>query len=1083
MRSIHPLVALLLLLFTAQTLVNVASAWSNGGYSSNPSNPDYGTHDWIAEHAKNWLPAVEWKWIDDNLNCFLYGTEYPDNSGASYGTTRGYGDTTKHHNYYDSSGFAIDASAAMRATEEYAKALSELKAGRNDTAAIYAGSMTHYIADVAVFGHVMTGETHHSDYEDYVGTRTTSYSYGVFESYLIFDGKLENVSAYDASISLGWDTFNDKGGTYTASWMDTNYNWDNPAFKNRCGESLNLATNYVADVLHMLYIQAKASQSTSHIIVNEVEQNPSGTDAGYEWIELYNPTSNIVDISGWTASTTAGVIVTLRIPSGTRIPTGGYYVVTYSSQWLDNEGESVILRDSSGNEVDRTPSLSDTYNDDRSWQRYPNGRDTDSVSDWSFRWSTKGASNGGEVVEKKPTTISCGLSKSTITKGETVTISGAINVSVSGSVTIQVSTDNELTWNNLSTVTSASDGRYSCTWTPSTAGTYSIRATWSGDLTYIGATSPKANLTVNEPVTKILTTISCLVSPTELSVGTTLIVSGAITPTRSEVTVTLTYILPNGTMLKRTAITTSDGKYSDAYTPLVAGSFNVKASWDGDTAYEGASSQSVYFTVTKISSTISCKVSSSSFTIGGSVTVSGSISPSVSEKTVTLTYTKPDGSTFMRTATTGADGSYRDSFKPTDLGSWGIQATWDGNTMSEGASSSRVSFTVSMVPSTVSCSLSSSSLTIGDSVTISGSIIPARAGVPVNINYRSDSSWSTLTNVLTASDGSFSYFWTPTSVGSYQLKASWEGDAEHEGASSLLLSFSVEKISTTISASLSKTTITEGDEITVSGTIQPAPGSVSVTLTYKKPDGATMTRTVTSTNDGTYTDTFKPTPKGSWSVTASWKGSETYEGTTSTPASFTVEEKKGCIVATATYGSELSPEVQFLRGFRDNYIQYTFAGKNFMAVFNAWYYSFSPSVAAAISAYDAIRGFMKILLYPLIGILHLSSITYSLFGFNPEFAVVASGLVASSLIGITYISPIALILCLVKKANISNKVIRAQSLIWAISMGSIVMAEIIQSQSLMMLSTALFVLSTMSLAVLYSVKYIRIFYTQIRRSI
>jgi hypothetical protein len=27
------------------------SGWSNGGYSANPSNPDYGTHDWIAEHA------------------------------------------------------------------------------------------------------------------------------------------------------------------------------------------------------------------------------------------------------------------------------------------------------------------------------------------------------------------------------------------------------------------------------------------------------------------------------------------------------------------------------------------------------------------------------------------------------------------------------------------------------------------------------------------------------------------------------------------------------------------------------------------------------------------------------------------------------------------------------------------------------------------------------------------------------------------------------------------------------------------------------------------------------------------------
>ena len=41
-------------------------------------------------------------------------------------------------------------------------------------------------------------------------------------------------------------------------------------------------------------------------------------------------------------------------------------------------------------------------------------------------------------------------------------------------------------------------------------------------------------------------------------------------------------------------------------------------------------------------------------------------------------------------------------------------------------------------------------------------------------------------------------------------------------------------------------------------------------------------------------------------------------------------EKKGCIIATSTYGSELSPEVQFLREFRDDTVLNTFAGSGFM---------------------------------------------------------------------------------------------------------------------------------------------------------
>src|SRR5919206_3966970 len=42
--------------------------------------------------------------------------------------------------------------------------------------------------------------------------------------------------------------------------------------------------------------------------------------------------------------------------------------------------------------------------------------------------------------------------------------------------------------------------------------------------------------------------------------------------------------------------------------------------------------------------------------------------------------------------------------------------------------------------------------------------------------------------------------------------------------------------------------------------------------------------------------------------------------------------KGGCLIATAAFGSEIAPEVQFLRNFRENYILHTYAGSNFMKV-------------------------------------------------------------------------------------------------------------------------------------------------------
>ena len=230
-------------------------AWSNGGYSDDPSNPDYGTHDWIAEHALDWLPSGQKQFILNNLAWYFYGTELPDNGQASDGI----GDTGKHHVYYFANGSLQEDDAAVRAQMEYENAVNLFRTGDVVGAAKRLGVMTHYISDVAVFGHVMGSKTfwgsehHHSDYEEYVNEKTNSPA-DEFNAFLAFDGSLTNTSAYDAALTLAYDTTFDVDGDLTCVWMDQNYNWDNPTFKNRCGQSLNLAVNLIADVLHTFYV-------------------------------------------------------------------------------------------------------------------------------------------------------------------------------------------------------------------------------------------------------------------------------------------------------------------------------------------------------------------------------------------------------------------------------------------------------------------------------------------------------------------------------------------------------------------------------------------------------------------------------------------------------------------------------------------------------------------------------------------------------------------------------------------------------------------------------------------------------------
>lgn len=74
----------------------------------------------------------------------------------------------------------------------------------------------------------------------------------------------------------------------------------------------------------------------------------------------------------------------------------------------------------------------------------------------------------------------------------------------------------------------------------------------------------------------------------------------------------------------------------------------------------------------------------------------------------------------------------------------------------------------------------------------------------------------------------------------------------------------------------------------------------------------------------------------------------------------------GCLIATATYGSELAPQVQQLRELRDNSLLQTESGVNFMNSFNDFYYSFSPIIADYERENTIFREVVKIAITPMI---------------------------------------------------------------------------------------------------------------------
>ena len=170
-------------------------------------------------------------------------------------------------------------------------------------------------------------------------------------------------------------------------------------------------------------------------------------------------------------------------------------------------------------------------------------------------------------------------------------------------------------------------------------------------------------------------------------------------------------------------------------------------------------------------------------------------------------------------------------------------------------------------------------------------------------------------------------------------------------------------------------------------------------------------------------------------------------------------QPSGCLIATAAYGSELAPQVQFLRDFRDQRIMATAAGSSFMNVFNSWYYSFSPHVADYERQQPWLQQGVRIAIQPLLAILTISEKAYA--GLPGEYGAVIAGLTASSLIGGVYLWPLALLP--IRSSKLSSRT--SLKILAAVILGSVVaiiVAIAIGNTTALMTATSALVVSTIA---------------------
>ncbi|MCK4595687.1 lamin tail domain-containing protein, partial [candidate division WOR-3 bacterium] len=130
------------------------------------------------------------------------------------------------------------------------------------------------------------------------------------------------------------------GILYTAIYSDTNSNWQQLSyvwtaptgatwakptlrFYDVVGNWDGDAVFYIDDV----YFSTYPSTDSGNVVINEIMYNPSltqGSDANFEWIELWNIDSDTMDISGWTVSDVGD---TFDIPGGAVVPPMHFLII------------------------------------------------------------------------------------------------------------------------------------------------------------------------------------------------------------------------------------------------------------------------------------------------------------------------------------------------------------------------------------------------------------------------------------------------------------------------------------------------------------------------------------------------------------------------------------------------------------------------------------------------------------------------------------------------------------------------------------------------------------------------------------
>jgi hypothetical protein len=346
------------------------------------------------------------------------------------------------------------------------------------------------------------------------------------------------------------------------------------------------------------------------------------------------------------------------------------------------------------------------------------------------------------------------------------------------------------------------------------------------------------------------TTLSATPNPSAPAQSVTL--TATVTPSSATGTVTF---LEGSTTLGTGALSAGTATFTTS--TLATGSHVLTASYGGDARNGAGTSNPVTETVGLSTTTTTLSVTPASSTSGQTVTLTATVSPASATGSVTF----QDGSTILGTTALNA-GTAAFTTSTLATGSHLLTASYGGDAKNGAGTSNPVTETVGVSTTTTTLSVTPASSTFGQAVTLTATVTPPSASGSVTFQ-----DGSAIVGTVAVSAGTATSTTSTLATGSHLLTASYSGDFKNGASTSNPVTETVSKQTSTIVLSVSSTSSSPGQAVTLTATVTPSSATGSIAFL----DSQTVLGTVTLAG-GTAVFTTSTLGAGKHALSASYSG-------------------------------------------------------------------------------------------------------------------------------------------------------------------------------------------------------------------